>query len=816
MNRDRLYVDPAFPLMTLDILKNIMANSGDPGQLAKYLADEMRELTGARCVFVIQCMGTSHRVIEINPKRERHWVETQEAHEMYYRTHELHDIELWDLKKPDGVPSFLLTSPFSLSLSIPLHLDQKHVGAILLLGLPDEQHIDTVIKLMKTLSKVLALVLRNSLLYKNQDKAIKERTNELNESEERFRIMFERATVATALTLINGAFLKVNKAFCDLLGYSFSDIQKSHFTDIIHHDDIVMRKENLRCLMEEDQMTYRIELRYIHKNGTEIWVDESTALVKDEENLNLYLITSISDISEQKRAQKALLENKLRFQKVFNSQLDAILILDDQKPPVIIECNNATQEIFGYSLEELEGFSIDMLHINSTYAQEFKGIIDSEMADHGFVKDVRFSLRHKNGTSIPTEHVIVEMKNEEDKLTGWVYLIRNIDERIKLETRLQQSQKIEAIGTLAGGIAHDFNNLLSPIMGNAELLKMKCSNNSELLDLIDPILISAERSKDIVYQILSFSRKHAEDKLKPLLLQDIINETMRLLDATIPKTVEMTVSITSMNSRVMGNSTQLTQILVNLITNAYHAVDMVGGKIVVSLEDATKASRSVQEANSPAQKIVLRIRDNGIGIPSDEINKIFDPYFTTKERGKGTGLGLAIVQGIVKNHGGSISVTSEQGVGTEFAISFPLISHEIPLEDNQEKEILRGNETILLVDDEEQIVTLGKKVLEMLGYKVVATSDIEYAIIRFSEASNDYDLLITDMTMPKMSGLQLVKRLREIKPDLPVIICTGYSESLTEENRDTYNIDSVLTKPVLIEEFSYTIRHLLNNHSSLS
>ena len=377
---------------------------------------------------------------------------------------------------------------------------------------------------------------------------------------------------------------------------------------------------------------------------------------------------------------------------------------------------------------------------------------------------------------------------------------------------MSKHKKIESIGTLAGGIAHDFNNILYPIIGYTELTIGDVPKNSRTHKNLEEILKAAMRAGNLVQQILTFSRKGDQEN-KPVMVQLVVKEALKLIRASIPKTIDIHQEIDKNCELVMGDPTQIHQIVMNLCTNAYHAMEDAGGKLEVTLteiEIATDGQRDKIDLN-PGRYLQLSVSDNGHGMTPDIISRIFDPYYTTKKSGKGTGLGLSVTHGIVKNHGGSISVLSEPGIGTTFHVYLPLIEKETKLVATETPEIIpMGSERILLVDDEESIVIMEQQMLERLGYNVTPRSSSVEALEAFKSNPDNFDLIITDMTMPNMTGVQLAQKIKNIKADIPIIICTGFSEQLTTEKCQAIGINGLVMKPVIIKELAGTIRRVLD------
>ncbi|MGD8332112.1 MAG: response regulator [Desulfobacterales bacterium] len=383
----------------------------------------------------------------------------------------------------------------------------------------------------------------------------------------------------------------------------------------------------------------------------------------------------------------------------------------------------------------------------------------------------------------------------------------------KYERQLQQVLKIQAIGTLAGGIAHDFNNILFPIVGYTELTMDEVPEDSVAHNNLEEILKAANRAKELVKQILTFSRQSGQER-KPVEIQQVIKEALKLLRASIPASIEIVHDIDENCSPVMGDATQIHQIIINLCTNAYQAMQDGGGKLEVILKEKYIGYQQTTQkiGMQPGKHVQLLVKDEGCGMDASVLERIFEPYYTTKEQGKGTGLGLSVIHGIIKNHRGDITAASTPGKGTVFTVYLPVI------EDGDVKEEFepvngteKGTERILLIDDEEQIVSMERQMLENLGYQVTSRTDSGEALKEFSKHPENYDLVITDMTMPRMSGDELAKKLLDIKPDIPVILCTGFNEDITEEKALEMGIQKFIMKPVIKNDLATTIRSVLDH-----
>jgi signal transduction histidine kinase/ActR/RegA family two-component response regulator len=389
--------------------------------------------------------------------------------------------------------------------------------------------------------------------------------------------------------------------------------------------------------------------------------------------------------------------------------------------------------------------------------------------------------------------------------------VRAEAENARLEQQLIQSQKMEAIGTLAGGIAHDFNNVLAAIMGYVELAQLDARPGSTVQYELAQVLKATHRAKDLVRQILSFSRKTEHDR-QPFDPLPLVKEALTLLRASIPSTIEIRQHYGACGFQVLANATQFHQVMMNLCTNAAHAMEEAGGVMEVHLHKVslTGATAGLQGV-APGRYLEVRVRDNGPGITPALQERIFDPYFTTKAQGKGSGMGLAVVRSIVKSHGGSIDVESEPGSGACFCVLLPITTQLAQITSEQTKTLPSGTESILFVDDESVLADLGKQMLSRLGYRVTCCERSLDALALVQENPTGFDLVITDTTMPHMTGDALAAQVLAIRPDLPIILCTGYSEQIDEQTAARLGISAFLMKPLAISDLAHKLRNVLDN-----
>jgi len=627
----------------------------------------------------------------------------------------------------------------------------------------------------------------------------------LRKSEKRYKGLFFSIRDAILVADTNRTIVDCNPAFIDLFGYQRNEIlgKKTKFV----YENEGHFKDLGKALSEHyEESPFLQTINYKKKNSVIFSGETGVFFLKDMEENVIGFIGVIRDITERKRTEEEL----LRLSTAIEQATETITIFGIDG--IVQYVNPALEKQVQYNRDELIGK--DIANLNKDLSNEKKRKKALETINKGESWSGNIIGTRKDGSQFVANVNISPVFDDTGKIVCFTSIGRDITKEQQMEQQLRQSQKLEAMGTLAGGIAHDFNNILAGILGYTELAQGDADQDSPVQESLVEILKSTMRARDLVKQILTFSRKSNEER-KPLLLNSIIQEVAKLLRSTIPTTIEIKQNINDITGKVNADPTQMHQIVMNLCTNAFHAMEETGGVLEIELSSVVISHESMRKYNdiSPGPFLELKISDTGTGIDSKIIHQIFDPFFTTKDKEKGTGMGLAVVHGIVKDHGGDINIDSQLGKGTIFSIVLPQVIAEPDKEEDSSSEIQTGNEHILFVDDEQILMDLGKITLESLGYTVTAKNSSIEAFETFQQAPNTFDMVITDQTMPHITGYNLAKRILEIKPSANIILCTGYSETITPKKTETAGIKALIYKPIGMKEIAQKIREVLDKHN---
>ena len=573
-----------------------------------------------------------------------------------------------------------------------------------------------------------------------------------------------------------------------------------------------MEKEQLAALVAE--RTIELEQELGERRKAERELQQVNRRLERDQAVRLRLMDDLTaEVEARKRSEEAFQESEKRL-RAFLENSAVIAWIKDQEGHMVFQSDNCRKR-FERPFPDSNQHAPDALSAKTT------GVFDPN--------DL---VVLREGRTVETEELAV---NPDGSLSWWLnnkFLFRDAagnryvgclgvditgrrkadEENARLESQLRQAQKLEAIGTLAGGIAHDFNNILAAILGYTEMALDDAQGKASLRHDLGQVLKATHRAKDLVRQILAVSRQGEAQARRPIPVAPVIKEALKLLRATLPTTIEFRQQVHDQSGMIVGDPTQLHQVIVNLCTNAAHAMRERGGILEATLgsiemdEVSAKAYGNLQ----PGSFVELTVKDTGHGMDAATLERIFDPYFTTKEIGEGSGLGLAVVHGIVKRHEGSVSVRSEPGKGTVFKILFPRIVAGQEPANGESSSFAGGTERILFVDDEEQLVELGERIFSSLHYRVTTSLNSLEAVELFRRQPDAFDLVITDYTMPHMTGLDLTRAILRIRPEIPVVLCTGYSEMVTEEMAKKAGIRAFVMKPLSRRNLAEVIRSVFD------
>ncbi len=660
----------------------------------------------------------------------------------------------------------------------------------------------------------------------------------LQQSEERFQLAME----ATQDGLwdwdveTNSVYLSHNwhnPNWSSLLGYTSDEflLNFDRWNNFIHPDDKASVDSAYSDCIKSHNDDFEVEYRMRIGKGDWIWILGRGKVVSRNGNGHaMRMVGTQTDITKLKQSEAELTTQAATLNLIFNSTPNTLILVDEQ---LQIEKINHSGIVFsGRKEEELIGHLIGDV-INCFHSYHGKGCgrnpecalcpirarvnatFETGLPYHEDECGKFFLIDNKKTLQSLIVSTVLVTVGKSNKVLVTVTNVSNLKqvemECSALEKQLHQSQKMQSIGSLAGGIAHDFNNILTAILGYTQMAIYANKQDSNCNEDLAEVIKAGNRAKDLVQQILAFSHE-SDTKCISVQPERIVKEVVKMLRPSLPSTILINEDCQSTGS-ILANPTQLHQVVMNICTNAYHAMEKTGGQLDITLKETHLSKEDVLCTNhiNGGGFAQLSIRDTGHGMDKETRDKIFDPYFTTKETGKGTGMGLSIVHGIVASYGGVISLISEPGKGTTFNIYLPIINQQ-PLPATYEtKQTLTGKERILIVDDEETIVYMNKKVLEKLGYQVTTSTSSLGGLEIFQNQPNQFDLVITDQTMPNMTGVDLARNILQIRHDIPIILCTGYSTIVTEESAKSIGIKEFIMKPMEKDVLAQSVRKVLDD-----
>ncbi len=691
-------------------------------------------------------------------------------------------------------------TPSEIWLGVPLQIKGKMLGVMAVQNYYDPACYDRIdLELMVSVAELVALAIDNMTAEES-----------LRASEGRYRALVNLAVGGVALGSQEGNIIEVNEYFCSLIGRTRKELIGQHISTIPFSQKSLNTFPFRFDLLRKGEKVIN-ERELIRSDGTSVAIEMRTKMMPDGTFQSIFF-----DVTERKLREKNLQEAEERFRRTFLTSPDSINI--NKMDGTFVDINLGFTALTGYTREEVIGKTSADINIWAVLDDRTR-LLD-ELRQAGQVRNLEASFRLKDGSEKPglLSANIIELGGEPHilSITRDISLLKKTEkEKHDLEVKFMQSQKMEAIGIMAGGIAHDFNNMLAIIMGNAEMallsLPKEYPETNPVTHCVQQIILASQRVKELVKQILTFSRQ-TDHELLPLDLCLVVGESLQLLRSTIPTTVSIVQDFAKDCGLVMADATQVHQVFMNLCANAVHAMDEKGTlHISCHLVELAAADIAHQPDLLPGRYLKLSVADTGSGIAPHIQQRIFDPFFTTKDIHEGTGMGLSIVLGIVKSHKGFLQVNSAPGEGAIFTIYLPVLK-DMSVDKRAEIAVQHkdGTEHILFVDDEEMLAVLGGRMLERLGYAVSVTLSSVDALATFKANPAAFDVVITDQSMPDMSGVELALQLVKIRPDIPIILCTGYSKKITEKEAMALGIKKFMTKPYDTKRLAQCVREVLS------
>jgi PAS domain S-box-containing protein len=712
----------------------------------------------------------------------------------------------------DGIPvAYVFTGQF---LREPINdvMLERFKKQAKVYGFDEEEYLATLHELPvvsadkhREMLKYLEMLVKQSGKPGQAGPLLRKPDRQVNKSEELLRLTFDAMSDGLWDWDVPGNIVRWSPQCFRMLGYAPDDFAVTYDTwrDLIHPLDRDRAVTLLQSALAED-MTFSCEFRFKTAKDDYLWVlGRGKAVEYDSHGAIQRIVGTHTDISKMRTAEEM-------FEKVFAGS-PIMMAISEISSGRFLKVNHYFEKITGYSRELAVGHRSTDLGL---IAREDRHRLVRSINSDGQIPGMELCMKKADGEQFPAFYsgVLVDIGGQQHLLS----LVHDLSDKKQaeahtkqLEKQLQQAQKLEAIGTLAGGIAHDFNNILGVMIGFTDMVLDDVPQGSRIRTDLEKVLRAGYRGKDLVGQILAFSRQ-SQDECIPLQLRLIIKEVLKMLRSSLPTTIKIKQKLDVDCGPVEADPSQIHQILMNLCTNAYHAMEEHGGVLTIEFRPAQRlpAGLDDQVQQTGGRFLELIVSDTGVGIPGDIIDLIFDPFYTTKAKGKGTGMGLSIAYGIVKKYNGTITVESVVGSGTAFHIYLPESIREVVEFAAAEELVAVGKGHILLIDDEQLLVEMGKTMLERLGYTVNGLTDSRQALEVFSDSPDDFDLVITDQTMPDLTGLELAGAMLRIRPSLPIILCTGYSSRVNEEVAKKHGIRSFLYKPIVKGNIAQVMRDI--------
>ncbi len=635
----------------------------------------------------------------------------------------------------------------------------------------------------------------------------------LQVSEARYRLMVDTAYEGIWQVDTEARAIFVNQRMAEMLGCPQEEILGRSMFEFM--DDASRRIAREKLGRRWTGISEQYEFRFVRKDGTELWGIVAASPVRDEAGQIVGALGMITDITKRKAAEAALRRGEEELRTMFEGTVMGVTLVDADA--TIMKCNPAMEQLLGYGRGEVCGMTIaQFTHSEDLDLRNFQELVAGRIDSYSYEK--RF-LR-KDGSIVWVRVTASDLRETDGRLRFVMGMIEDVterrraeEERARLEAQLRQSQKMQSLGTLAGGVAHDFNNILTAIGGNSQLALMDLEPDHPARTSLAEIEAATNRAADLVRQILAFSRPQ-EPNRKVVKVQTVAEEALRLLRASLPATIEIRATTEPDTPDIAADATQIHQVIMNLGANAAHAIGDRSGLLEFQLTpvavDASLAATSPHLREGRYAR--LSVRDNGCGMEPATVERIFEPFFTTKKPGHGTGLGLSVVHGIVKGHGGAITVYSAPAQGTVFHLYLPAAGRATSEPAPPPAEALRGNgERVLYVDDEDQLIFLARRGLEKLGYRLTTFNDARLALEAFRAQPSDFDLIITDLAMPGLSGLDFTAEIRREHPKIPVILTSGYLRPQDRETARQLGIRELLPKPASLEHIAQAIQRAVQS-----